>query len=226
MSHKIITYGNLGYIEYIKNFYANLKSLDIHSLLTIYCLDDMCYKQVKSFAVGSQVIRWETQSNTPVLLLPNWREAGYEALMYEKLRIVHRELSLGNDILYSDSDVFLFSNPLTRLMKCKKDCSFMLDWDGDACAGFFYAKSSSLSKMIFSPSPVADLRAYDQTLINNRLQQKDVDYNMLDASLFCNGPIWRGALCQWGGERIAVHYNAIGADIKIEDMKKYGHWII
>ena len=225
MSHKIITYGNLGYIEYIKNFYANLKSLDIHSLLTIYCLDDMCYKQVKGFAVGSEIIRWGAQNDTPISLL-KYGKAGYETLMHEKLKIVHRELSLGNDILYSDSDVFLLSDPLTHLTKCKKDCSFMLDWNGDACAGFFYAKSSSLSKMIFSPSPLAGLKDFDQTLINNRLQQKDVDYNMLDASLFCNGPIWRGALCQWGGERIAVHYNAIGADIKIEDMKKYGHWII
>ena len=218
---KVITYGTAGYAGFIKNFYINLKSLDIHNFLTIYCLDDICYKQIKDFAVGSEVVRWKTQSDTSKELL-GYGKVGYEAIMHEKLRIVHRELSLGNDILYSDSDVFLFSSPIPHLTKCKEDCSFMLDWNGDACAGFFYAKSSVSSQMIFSPCPVVGLKDFDQTLINS----KGVDYNILDASLFCNGPLWRGAVCEWGYEPVAVHYNAIEPHKKVNDMKKYGHWVI
>ena len=55
------------------------------------------------------------------------------------------------------------------MMEAYNDVLFMLDWNGDACAGFFYAKSTWLSKLIFSPRSVENLKDFDQTLINAKL---------------------------------------------------------
>ena len=102
----------------------------------------------------------------------------------------------------------------------------MLDWNGDACAGLFYAKSSWLSKLIFYPRPVDNLKDFDQTLINNRLNWDGIKYNILDVSKFCNGVVWRGGVSKWGYNPIAVHHHAIEPSKKIDDMEYYKHWLI
>lgn len=225
METKIITYGTSGYSKFIKNFYLNLKQIGIADKLKIFCLDEECYHDTQGFCIDAKVVKWKTEHNTPTKLL-QYGESGYSSVMLEKLRIIQQELSQSDEIIYSDSDVFLLSNPIQYLQKLKGDCNFMLDWNGDACAGFFYARSSLMSDMIFAPSSLEGLKDFDQTLINKRLKWGGVLYNTLDARLFCNGPLWRGALSNWSGSPIAVHHNAIQPSEKIASMKRYGHWLL
>lgn len=222
---KIITYGNCAYTKFIKNFYVNLRNIGIEKLLKIYCLDNLCYEEVCEFAAGAQIIKWEHQANIPSSLL-GYGESGYGSIMTEKLNIVYQELSSGNNIFYCDSDIFFYEDPLPHLEQIKEDCSFMLDWNGDACAGLFYAKSSWLCKLILHPRPVDNLKDFDQTLINKRLNWDGIKYNILDPSKFCNGVVWRGGVSKWGYNPIAVHHNAIEPSKKIDDMKYYKHWLI
>lgn len=225
METKIITYGTSGYSKFIKNFYLNLKQIGIANKLRIYCLDEMCYEDIASFANCSEVIQWIPQKEVPIKLL-QYGEVGFAEIMAQKIEIVSHELCLGNNIIYSDSDIFLYENPIPYLEAIKEDCSFMLDWNGDACAGFFYAKSTWLSKLIFSPRSVENLKDFDQTLINAKLNWEGIEYNILDAKLFCNGPLWLGAASSWSQAPIAVHYNAMQSSKKVECMQRYGHWLV
>ena len=129
MNHKIITYGNLGYVEFLKNFYVNLDSIGISKDLRIFCLDD------------------ESFNSTQKIL--DYGEEGWDIVMEAKLEIIYQSIQDEPFILYSDADIFFTKNPMSYLdnlmMEAYNDVLFMLDWNGDACAGFFYARNSFIN---------------------------------------------------------------------------------
>ena len=227
MKTKIITYGTSGYIELLKNFYCNLNKLGIAGSLKIFCLDENAFNQLNIYAKDSDVKMW--QGNTPAHMM-EYGEAGYHSVMEAKLQIISQELKESDRILYSDADVFFSRNPIQYLgeailHECG-DVLFMLDWNGDACAGFFYARNSKNCRDLFKPSSLDGKKDFDQTLINHRLKIYPIKYSMLDARLFSNGPIWRGGVCGWQEDYYVTHHNAVQPNEKIELMKKHGHWLL
>ena len=228
MKTKIITYGTSGYLEFMKNFYCNLSCLGLSGNLKIFCLDKNCYDEMKDFA-DCDVISWQVDEVKTDMI--EYGAAGYDLIMRAKLEIITKELETSERILYSDSDMFFINDPMNYLdssMRRKDlDALFMLDWNGEACAGFFYINNSEACKELFKPERVSGQSAFDQTLINKRLQTVGVKHSTLPPSCFPNGLIWRGGVSDWGGiAKFAVHYNATSPFNKKELMQRYGHWVI
>lgn len=227
MNTKIIACGTSGYLDFLKNFYKNLKQLGIAHHLKIFCLDDEAFHQMNSYARDARVIRYITDSPSEMV---EFGSDGYHLIMEDKLKIVSQEIEKYDYILYSDTDVFFNRDPLPYIedlvVNDRNDVLFMLDWNGDMCGGFFVAKNCKNCRDLFKPSSVKGLKDSDQTLINNRLQMYPVRYNILDAKLFVNGPLWKGGVSGWSRECFAVHYNAMPQLAKIEAMKRYKHWLL
>ena len=226
---KVITYGNFGYVEFLKNFYVSLDTIGISKDLRIFCLDDESFNLLKDYAVNAEVIRWHSNNSAERIL--NFGEEGFGIVMEAKLEIIYQSIQDEPFILYSDADVFFTKNHMSYLdnlmLKTHNDALFMLDWNGDACAGFFCARNSKNCLNLFKPQKVRGLKDFDQTLINKRLRTHPIKYENLDAKLFSNGPLWRGAVSKWlPKNHYVAHYNATPNSEKINDMKKYGHWVI
>tara|TARA_R100000008_G_scaffold57890_1_gene35842 strand:- start:5500 stop:6204 length:705 start_codon:yes stop_codon:yes gene_type:complete len=229
MNHKIITYGNLGYVEFLKNFYVNLDRIGISKYLRIFCLDDESFNLLKDYAINAEVVRWHSNNSTEKIL--DYGEEGWDIVMEAKLEIIYQSIQDEPFILYSDADIFFTKNPMSYLdnlmMEAYNDVLFMLDWNGDACAGFFYARNSKNCLNLFKPQNAKEFKDFDQTLINERLRTYPIKHENLDAKLFSNGPLWRGGVSKWRPENHYVaHYNATPNSEKINDMKKYGHWLL
>ena len=227
METKIITYGTAGYSDLLRNFYKNLDSLGLSDRLKIFCLDDEVFYNLNTFARKATVIKWISESPKTMV---EYGKYNYHLIMEAKLDIISQELPKHDYILYSDADVFFNKNPLPYLEELSSqkytEAMFMLDWNGDMCAGFFLAKNCKNCEDLFKPESLDEFKDFDQTLINNRLKMYPIKHNILDAKLFSNGPLWRGGVSEWSLDYFVTHHNAISAFKKESVMREYGHWIL
>ena len=83
---KVITYGNFGYVEFLKNFYVSLDTIGISKDLRIFCLDDESFNLLKDYAVNAEVIRWHSNNSAERIL--NFGEEGFGIVMEAKLEII------------------------------------------------------------------------------------------------------------------------------------------
>lgn len=215
-------------MDFLQNLYLNLKDIGLHKHLKVHCLDEKCYKACSVFMKGIKGVSLVEQPVKPKYRLLEYGKDSYARFMEYKLEAVEEELRNCDYLLYADADVFFAQNPIDDLIDRLGDSeiAFMRDWNGDACAGFFFARGGWLSSMVFKPSPVGKYKDFDQSLINQRLSWARDGWKMLDVSKYCNGPVWRGAVSDWhDAGTMVVHYNGMEPKDKISIMRSKGHWL-
>ncbi len=180
------------YADQAENILASIKknAPELVPAITI-CVSD---ERSKAFALAHKLRSFELGNITAT---GNYGSKPFNIMMTRKIEGILHLLRLGEDVLYTDTDVVFLANPLKEF---DLNCDINIQNDAvsapyshaNLCAGFMYLKSKD--HVIEFLENVIDLIVQhnyafdDQRAMNNLLQQgHPISINVLNESKFANG---------------------------------------
>lgn len=107
---KILTFGDYMYVPYIVSTYRNLKSLNLHKNVVIWCTDLHTAEAIRELEPQSDVNIY-TSRRYNLKTFTNDAEAYYCTLQYIKQEIIYDCINhLFDKVFYLDSDVIVFKD--------------------------------------------------------------------------------------------------------------------
>jgi hypothetical protein len=107
----IISFGNIGYLDFCKNLLLNFNEIVKHHKIVFYCLDKLLYDALQSFVSE----RIEIVLHNDVEVSSNFvnfdDSPEYVAIMRQKTRIIYSALETYSFIHFVDSDVVFCKEP-------------------------------------------------------------------------------------------------------------------
>lgn len=153
----IVTGLNYGHREMMMNWVCNLRMLGISNFLVI-AFDEMLYmfailRGIPCYLESSFQSKAEIQKSSAV-----YGTAEFKALTKSKSRAVYRLISNGFNVLWSDSDVIIFKNPLQFMASFKADIVIQSNAPDDSepngirriNSGFYFVRSTPDSVRVFA----------------------------------------------------------------------------
>ncbi len=243
---KLLSYVNGGYLDFALNWLKYIRELDMQNMVIIYCLDDESF-DCMSKKNDIESVRW-ISPNFHIETTAEFHSKGWDALMWNKMEIVHQLLSAGYNVLYADTDINFLKNPLSDLEKiCEEgnyDVAFQVAGGASICPGFFYAKSNAKTIHLFNIDREDFKRGYietnedgeikqrkfkeDMMLLNLRLHRAiefdDINYVQLSAKGYPQGVHWERNIAKYGRKNaeqdaFIVHFNCNVGWSNINEMK-------
>ncbi len=230
-----ITITNYGYIPYTINMLKSLNKFNVDKQILIICLDKDSFLFLEN--LGYQVYLFNIDIREFNIFKKN-KDFGY--IRYIKFKILHKIISLGYNVLYSDSDIVYLKNPIEKIViweNMKVDVIIQNDGEknnktNNLCVGFIFIKSNEKTienfeikdHTAFEGIKNGKYPIYDQTYFNKYIS-KNLIINILPLELYPNG-IFFIRNCSKLNNLELVHFNWISGDEKYNKMLKYKMWLV
>lgn len=107
-----------------------------------------------------------------------------------KFIVIMTILKMNVNVLYTDSDIIIFKNPLPYLLSLNTDFAFQQD--DVACTGFFFSRPTMkvMKALKWSVKFINEGKGPDQIALNCYFMDHPVERFLLDRSLFCSGDVF------------------------------------
>jgi len=226
---KFITLTNTGYIDYTKNFLKSLELINSNLKPECYCIGKDGYKVLKDMNYDVELIDEESNSNFQTFRKGNWSN-----IVYNKFKIIHKNLIDNNFVLISDGDIVIENpNLYNYLLENIKDKDMLIQNDtiddndnSNLCSGFIFIKSNSKTLDFFNPKVMEFKKNTvgwdDQVYINNHKHL--INYKLLPLSLFPNGRYYYSNFRNISP--YIIHFNWIVGNEKKNKMIHFKKWYI
>lgn len=234
---EIITLANTGYINLTKNCIKSLDKLGISELLTVYCVDQECYDNIKKEHKKVKLLNSKYNKNISNLCKyprkDSMTNTNFKNVVFLKFVSIYDALRESN-LLFVDSDVVFLNEQFLEYLIDNindNDILFQSETDGqtvnEPCSGLMYMKNSSNVKNFFNPSVVINDKEWtesvgDQDYVRGNKSKLKHDY--MDVKLFPNGRYFQKHLGNISP--YMVHYNWCRPKQKLKIMKRTGGWFI
>ncbi len=235
-----------GYKHFTWNLYKYFETVKPTAPLCILCLDKESYDFFNRIAlIPSRQFFMEGQRfehKTPAL----FGTTPFKRLNRMKLKAL-QELSQRQDIetlLFLDSDIALFKDPIPCLTTCFKTCPLWFQCDEakencytcsntdsctNACTGVIAMKCTEETRPVFQKLYSIDEEwrgaTTDQDYINNRLHSMNIPYKTLSRNQYPNG-IFLSENRYKEGDPVLLHFNHVVGMDKKRFMKNKECWLL
>ena len=221
-----ITLTNNGYLEYTRNCIKSLEQIGVEGL-KVYCIDDKAYDNLDY----SRKLKIDNPEDEEVEDFYTFRSGGqWTKIVYQKFRIIHRELLKNDFVLFTDGDiVFKDKRFLKDLINRIDDNDLLIqndkqddNDDSELCTGFQFIKSNKKTIDFYNPKrmKLEDMGECDQIYVNankNKLQ-----YERLPLKKYPNGKYYQDNK----NDSYIIHYNYLIGHDKKSMMIKDNHWFL
>ena len=231
---------NSAYLDLADNWLASFHRLGFPANVTFIAEDSKAFLYLSN-KTNVNVVQSNTFFAEEKAFLFNSED--YKLLINKRPQYVLNFLQRGYDVLFSDVDAILLSNPFDYFTE-----SFNIYVAQDqrlpepvvVCAGFIYYKTSEatieLVKSWLEKIKLANGTQPDQIILNLMIRKRDLPKNItikyLDPDKFIAGKYyfneqWRTNNSKTVLNPVMVHNNwIIGHDKKVQRFQKYGLWFI
>lgn len=150
----IVTAINYAFRSHLSNFRCSLERLGIENHLRVVALDDQAEVWAKS-ANYNVLESTELGGNFTTTGDAKFGSADFNLLSKRKIGVVARELIAGNNVLFTDADMFWCSNAVEKVLQIaaenpEADLLMQSAWPRSLLnSGFYFARSGENSKMLF-----------------------------------------------------------------------------
>ena len=221
-----ITLTNSGYLEYTKNCIKSLENIEVEGL-KVYCIDDKSFEELDY----SRKLKIDNPKEEEVSEFHEFRSGEeWAKIMFQKFRIIHRELLKNDFVLFTDGDIiFKDKRFLKDLINRIGDNDLLIqndkqddNDDGELCAGFQFIKSNEKTKNFYNPERITlkNMGECDQPYINKNKDK--LIYERLPLKKYPNGLFYQTNK----HDSYMIHYNYLVGHSKKEMMVKDNHWFL
>lgn len=227
---KLITYTNKAHCEMCRNMLHSFRLHNKKTPITVYSLDDYTRDYFEQYGFETRPMS-HVQSKSENL---DWSTPDYRQLIQNKFPAIKQELEeTGNPVLFVDSDLFFYKNPVPYLNHILQEIPVAAQSDPPhtpICTGFFAVKPVQavydVINRVIDYNPATD-GAYDDQLrfIRFMIETKTPIFS-LPQNLFPNG---HTAFIQKQNlpDKYLVHANyMVGHDTKKKALQDIGAWIV
>ena len=218
-----VTYTNSGYLNYTKNLILSLEKCNFPLSLTIYCIDQNAYDNLKNldYNIIPKLLNDETNTHSDFI---EFYKEGWNTMMLSKLKCIHKELIDYDYVFYTDSDIVFENNYCIQyLVDNLYNCDMLVQNNGnkDFCAGFMFLKSNDTILELFDTKDIdMDKFKCDQSYL---ISKKDcISYRVLSQEYFPAGKFYYGNyvnIYPW-----IIHFNWSIGTKKIDKMHFHEKW--
>lgn len=223
-----ITLTNYGYLDYTKNLIKSLEKLNVEGL-KVYCLDNKSFNEL-DYPDKFKIENTEEEEIEDFYTFRSGNE--WSLIMYNKFRIIHKELLNNDFVLFCDGDIIFRDRRFMRDLLNRIDDHDLLiqsdkqddSDDSELCAGFQFIKSNNKTKEFYKPSnekmnEILHLKC-DQPFINKH--KNKLDYERLPLKKYPNGLYFQ----THKNYSYMIHYNYLIGHTKKDMMIQDNHWFI
>lgn len=233
---KFITLTNNGYLDYTRNLIESLRRIDVKQPsecgeagcvfepLKVYCIGQECYDNLDYD--NKELLNEDCPGD-----FQQFREGEWNKVMLQKMNIIHKEISKGENVIYTDGDIVWLNNRfqkdfLNRLDD--NDILFQNDMqndtdDGQLCCGLMCVKSNETTRGLFDISKIkTEEFKCDQIFFNDNKDK--FTYDKMPLKKYPNGQYYwnnHSKLNPYG-----IHFNYVIGNIKKDFMKQFNYWFI
>ena len=166
-----VTYTNTGYLNYTKNLILSLEKYNFPLSLTIYCIDQGAYDNLKNIDSNIILKLLNDETNTHPDFIEFYKE-GWDTMMLSKLKCIHKELLDYDYVFYTDGDIVFENNYCIQyLLQNIEDYDLLIQNNGDKeyCAGFMFIRSNDTTLDLFDTKYInmKDFKC-DQSYLNSK----------------------------------------------------------
>jgi hypothetical protein len=225
MKIAFITLTNNGYLEYTKNLIKSLEKINVNNL-KVYCNDDKCFNNL-DYENKFKIIHTDDEEIEDFHTFRSGEE--WAKIMFQKFRIIHRELLKNDYVLFTDGDIIFKDKRFLQDLLNRIDDNDLLiqndkqndNDDSELCAGFQFIKSNEKTLDFYNPEKVS-LKEFgcDQPYINK--YKNKLIYEKLPLRKYPNGLYYQ----THKKNSYMIHYNYLIGHSKKEMMIKDNHWFI
>ena len=223
-----ITLTNYGYLDYTRNLIKSLEKIGVEGM-KVYCLDNKSFNELDY----DRKLKIENTEEEEIEDFYTFRSGNeWSLIMYNKFRIIYRELLKNDFVLFCDGDI-IFRDKRFRvdLLNRIEDDDLLIQSDkqndkddSELCAGFQFIKSNDKTKEFYKPSnekmnEILHLKC-DQPFINK--YKNKLKYKRLPLKKYPNGLYYQTNK----NESYMIHYNYLIGHTKKDMMIKDNHWFI
>ena len=243
----IVTFSNIGYLDFAKNFILSFLVNTTNSKLDFYCLDSILYDALKAFL---------SENDTRVVLtlfddkiskkFENYGSLEYNKIMATKIRVILDSLKKYSYIHFADSDIVFLKEPTEEYyskyseydITFQPDCASLEPFALWACAGNMTIRDTPGTHNLIN------IIVEYQTKYPNKNDQECMYQYFLDLKLknireytdaklyeyprqdFANGHAIQNNLVDIN-KIMVFHANyVVGKDPKVKLLKQVGGWFI
>ena len=221
-----ITLTNLGYLDYTKNCIKSLENIGVEGL-KVYCIDNESFQKLDY----DRKLKIDNPEDEQISDFYEFRTGEeWAKIMFQKFRIIHRELLKNDFVLFTDGDIIFrdkrFIQDLINRID-DYDVLFQNDKqndsdDGELCAGFQFIKSNKKTRDFYNPANITleKMGECDQPYIN--ANKNKLNYDKLPLRRYPNGLYYRTNK----NYSYMIHYNYLVGHSKKEMMIKDKNWFL
>ena len=218
-----VTYTNSGYLNYTKNLILSLEKCNFPLPLTIYCVDQEAYDNLKNldYNIIPKLLNDETNTHSDFI---EFYKEGWNTMMLSKLKCIHKELIDYDYVFYTDGDIVFENNfCIQYLVDNLHDYDMLVQNNGNKefCAGFMFLQSNDTILELFDTKDIdMDKFKCDQSYL---ISKKDcISYRVLSQEYFPAGKFYYGNyvnIYPW-----IIHFNWSIGTKKIDKMHFHEKW--
>lgn len=236
---KLITLTNDGYMNLTDNLLLSMKKLGIEQQLKIYCIGKKSHDYFKTNYFRNEVVQIDTEKEcdfletwVPYKSAQNKDTEGkkrWATITSYKMYAIHKELSNGNDVIFTDGDIVFERDPIEYMIDKiggkDNDDELLIQNDEQEndkplmCTGFFYMRSNENTINITN----CDMDGFQNDQQYLRRFSKKIKHSFLDLDLFPNGKYFRDKI---PAEPFIIHFNYDISEHKIQRMKSFQKWYV
>ena len=238
----MVTLTNSGYLLYTLNLLKSLQPFGLDKKILIICMDTPVAETLQQRGYHAHSENQESLSR----FCP-WNTKGYDEICYMKLRVIHKLLSMGKNVLLVDGDVVFRKNPLEDLKRLQAsnpsdpsayDVYVQNDAQRDQdttnlCTGYMWIRATPVTLQAYDcVSPEGQERyrrcAFDnndQTYFNKYAKPVTRVY-ALPLEDYPNGKMYLENKAKIHHQCVLVHFNWLKGHEKLVTMKRHGMWLL
>ena len=233
---KFITLTNNGYLEYTRNLIESLRRIDVRQ--PSECGEAGCvFEPLKVYCIGKESYDNLEYDNKELLEedcpedFQQFRVGEWNKVMLQKMNIIHKEISKGEDVIYTDGDIVWLNNRFQKDFLNRLDDNDILfqndkqddNDDGQLCCGLMCVKSNEKTRDLFDISKIkTEEFKCDQIYFNDNKDK--FQYDKMPLKKYPNGQYYwnnHSKLNPYG-----IHFNYVIGNVKKDFIKKFNYWFI
>lgn len=233
----MVTLTNSGYLLYTLNLLKSLRPYGLDKKVFIVCMDTpvantLCQRGYHAYSENK-----ETLSR----FCP-WNTKGYDEICYMKLRVIHRLLSMGKNVLLVDGDVVFRKNPIDALIKWSTPPVYDVYVQNDSqrnndltnlCTGYMWIRATPKTQEAYDCISTEGQERYrrcafdnnDQTYFNQYVKPV-CNVRALPLEEYPNGKMFLENKDRILKQCVLVHFNWLKGHQKLVTMKQHGMWLL
>lgn len=122
----LVTACNFGFVNHLHNFRCFAERLEMKFL--VVAMDRLAYQYIKHNTTMNVVYMGGTGAHEVTGLSQEFRSKQFNVITTRKKEAVHEIMSLGYDVLFSDTDVAMIRDPIPYMVRINVDYAHSLNY--------------------------------------------------------------------------------------------------